>query len=1260
MNKRSYFLGITAMLVLLLALLTGTALAADEEIAGADFNDGKMHWSINADHVLTISGTGEMPNYTSSAQAPWYSYRNQIESIIVGDGITALGDYAFYYCSTATSVSLPTSLNALGKACFLRCSELKIINIPEGVAAIPGSCFYECSSLESIDLPDSVRTFGDSAFYNCSQLKSITIPEGVTELTARSLFSDCTSLKFIMFPNTLRKIGSYDTFWGDCISSVHFNGTLKQWLKISFGDSLPMQSACSLYIDGEKLTNLTIPEDITNISNRVFQCVQLNSVTIPDSVTSIGSKSFYRSSVSIVRIADSVTSVETNAFANCSNLKKVYYVGDPSKWSSIAWSSGNDSLIDAKRQFVASFDDIRTVSLGKVEHGTLTLSDVNCVAGDEITVTAKADPSYRLKTILVNGEAISGSSFIAEKGVDYVVSAEFEYYRGVKDHGTWGDNVEWILYDNNELLIQGTGLVNWSSYPASYPWLKYKDLIESATIGEGITSLPQFAFDSCSHLSTVELPASLTSTGCTPFSNSPLSSIYYNGTVADWLNIEFGSSFFDSSNRTNLYIDGTLVADLVIPDGITEIPAYVFRNYNRLTSVEIPEGAKVIGTSAFEDTNLTHVVLPASIETIASDAFDCNLSYAEFKGDAPTIGSRSFGSTGYLNGTAIYYHTGTTGWTSPKWNDYYASCLEIDNYNTLDENNCNAQGILFTLNPTAKTATVGNGSSSNNNSGYYGAQMGAVAIPDTVIKDGVSYQVIGIGKNAFYQNSHVTSVTIGANVSSVIPSAFAGCTNLKEITVDRGNQYFCSSEGVLYDIGKLYLYVYPAQKTEASFTVPDTVKTIGQYAFYGNSCLTSIVVGKNVTSIYAGAFFNLSNLSDITLPFIGTSEKDTASFREVFCIDYVFNIPESLKRVHILDGKLSSSAFSDCSSIEEVTLPAVPSEIPHFCFSGCSQLKKLTFAQIGATTQDGALALPEGIESIESSAFSGCKNITSVTLPATLTELSNDAFRGSGIRAFQVPSGNKNFSTDQWGVLYNADKTELIQYPAGRPWPYYNVLDTATRIGDSALCGCNHLVNLYIPNQVTSISSSAVYRCPNLTICCFMDSKASDYARSNSLTAWYMDNRTLQGIKVYSLPEQSIQSADRLDLEGLYIVGDYQGKELQIDNYTLSYDNATSGNKTVTVNFDGKTATFEMVLYTSGTGDIIAFDNVSVQDGQAVYIAVYDKNGAMLTAGTAITANGKASIQIKPEVSPKVDHAKLFVLDSGTYTPIGEAQLQQK
>ena len=609
MNKGSYFLGISAMLVLLLALLTGTALAADEEIAGADFNDGKMHWSISADHVLTISGTGEMPNYTSSAQAPWYSYRSQIESIIVGDGITALGDYAFYYCSTATSVSLPTSLNALGKACFLRCSELKIINIPEGVAAIPGSCFYECSSLESIDLPDSVRTFGDSAFYNCSQLKSITIPEGVTELTARSLFSDCTSLKFIMFPNTLTKIGSYDTFWGDCISSVHFNGTLKQWLKISFGDSLPMQSACSLYIDGEKLTNLTIPEDITNISNRVFQCVQLNSVTIPDSVTSIGEDAFYSSSVTTVRMADSVTSVETNAFANCSNLKKVYYVGDSSKWNSIAWNSGNDSLIDAKRQFVASFDDIRTVSLGKVEHGTLTLSDVNCIPGDKITVTAKADPGYRLKTILVNGQAISGNSFVAEEGVDYVVSAEFEFYRGVKAHGICGNNIVWYLYDNNELSIQGTGEMDGN------PWTEYDDSIESVVIGQGVTTIDDNAFRNCSNLKTLTLPDSIAEIGHYTLSGCNVDSLYYNGDVKGWLSVYFRSNFL--SPVKELYINDDLISDLHIPDGISKIPDYAFEGYSALQSVHFSAEVNYIGDYAFDCTS--------------------NLKYVEFTGNAPYL-----------------------------------------------------------------------------------------------------------------------------------------------------------------------------------------------------------------------------------------------------------------------------------------------------------------------------------------------------------------------------------------------------------------------------------------------------------------------------------------------------------------------------------------------------------------------------------------------------------------------------------------------
>ena len=189
--------------------------------------------------------------------------------------------------------------------------------------------------------------------------------------------------------------------------------------------------------------------------------------------------------------------------------------------------------------------------------------------------------------------------------------------------------------------------------------------------------------------------------------------------------------------------------------------------------MSFPDSLKTIGQYAFYScNNLESVVLPAGIETLGVEAFaDCGLTFAEFGGDAPDMGNRVFGDTG-LNNTVIYYHTGKTSWTSPLWNGYSAAPIEpFTDYSALDADNRNAQGILFTLNETAKTATVGNGSGDSNNAGYYGAQKGAVVIPDTVTKDGVAYQVIGIGPNAFSLNKHISSVSIGSGVASVIPSA---------------------------------------------------------------------------------------------------------------------------------------------------------------------------------------------------------------------------------------------------------------------------------------------------------------------------------------------------------------------------------------------------------------------------------------------------------------------------------------------------------
>lgn len=1174
-----------AVLVVMAALCLATAAFAEDEVAGADFNDGAMHWSISADGVLTITGNGDMPDNDS----PWNICNSEIVSVVVDEGITRIGVNAFNGLYMLESVSLPGTLTELGAYSFAYCDSLSAIDIPAGVAAIDDCAFYECASLREVSIPEGVIDIGSNAFCGCRSLAEIDLPEGLTTIG---------NLAFCM-----------------CSSLVEIN----------------------------------IPAGVTNIGNEAFENSGLERVFLPSSLERIGGNAFYQCPI-----------------------EKVYYAGSRSSWNGIV-IYGNEEFTDAKIIYEATYGNAVAVDAVEPVNGSVIIDDYY-IAGETVTVIAMPDPGYSLKAIIVNGVPIEGNSFVAEEGVDYVVTAEFEFYMDVKDSGSCGTNLTWTLYDNNELVISGTGeMRDFYSNNGNAPWYNYRGIIESVIINEGVTSIGAYAFQNCTALTLVELPDSLEHLGDYTFENCdslislklPLNtktvgfgvfrgcnidSLYFEGTINDWLKISFPNYEF-LGNVDFLYISGELIENLVIPDGTMSIPDYAFTGYDKLKTV----------------------VMPATVSEIGDGAFNCyNLVYAEFLGDAPSIGADAF----YIdrnneNGFVIYYHENTHGWSSPLWDVYYAACVEeFSDYSALDDDNRNSQGILFALNESAKTAVVGDGSNTPNNSGYYGAQRGAVIIPDTVVKDGSIYRVIGIGPYAFSENRHVTSVSIGSGVTSILPTAFVGCPELKSITVSEGNEYYCSIDGVLYDVGTLYLYVYPGGKADESFTVPETVQTIGSYAFYDNEHIRTLTVGRNVTAIYNQAFCGLTNLTEITLPFIGTRENVgegfpyySSWFEEAFG-DGTYGVNSlggwnggglvgSLKKVTILGGGLYARSFTDCAYLEEINLPAIPSVIPERCFSGCTSLKKLTFA--GNVCEIGNLVLPEGIESIGAYGFYGCTGIASVTLPASLTSIESSVFSGAGVEEFAVAAGNLRYSTDEWGVLYNYDKTTLIQYPSCRVWPYYNVADTTTSIAANAFSGCSTLVNLYIPNTVTSINTN--FRdCSYLTICCYTNSTAYRYAHNNGLTAWYMDNKTLQGISVYSLPEQTVQTEGAVNLAGLYIVGDYGGRELQIDDYTLSYDDQTSGLKTVTVEYMGKTATFEMVFYTTEAGNIISFRTDEDLDGVMVMISLYNSDGAMIYCGNAAISNGEAQIGVSDDVYDAADHAKLLILDESNYTPAAAAQ----
>ena len=189
--------------ILLIALLMG--LSAKAESSGTC--GPNLKWHLTDDGVLTITGKGEMYDYSVPYNsAPWRYFG--VKRIIVGDSVTTIGEYAFSYCSSLTSITIPNSVTTIKEYAFSNCSSLTSVTIPNSVTTIGGWAFSICSSLTSVTIPNSVTTIGDNAFMGCSSLTSVTIPNSVTRIGSEA-FSDCTNLQKVNIGNSVKTIGEF-------------------------------------------------------------------------------------------------------------------------------------------------------------------------------------------------------------------------------------------------------------------------------------------------------------------------------------------------------------------------------------------------------------------------------------------------------------------------------------------------------------------------------------------------------------------------------------------------------------------------------------------------------------------------------------------------------------------------------------------------------------------------------------------------------------------------------------------------------------------------------------------------------------------------------------------------------------------------------------------------------------------------------------------------------------------------------------------
>ncbi len=1112
---------------------------------------GDLTWKVDSDNVLTFEGTGVIPDYTAEELPEWKAYEEQICLVKLSEGITEIGNYAFYEFPVLQGVDMDTMVTRVGDYAFYNCDSLDSFVLRE-IDVIGSYAFAECDRFFYTCFGSDWTSIGDYAFYHNGvaeveysgpgyQFYQENIGIGNDDLLNAHLYSieeagvvlsgRCGEGVYWIHYET----GELKIFGEGAI--FNYDHQEKPWERfgypvfaINIEEGITSIGNYAFSHSGNVKT-LTIPGTVKYIGNGAFwDLANVNEVIIPEGVEEIAANAFNYSGMEKLSLPDSLKVIGSEAFRQCDNLTEIIIpkgveVIDQNAF--MACHALTAIRVDEENAFYSSDD--RGVLYNKDQ--TVLVCAPSFISGTfTVPETVQRIETYAFAHCtnldeVIMGDNVTEIGFFAFKGCYALSSVTFgsgitELNNGIFMESGLG---EFVIPEGITAIkpyaFQGCEHLTKVVIPETVAEIgeyafAYCMSLTAADIPASVTYVGEYAFYQCDMLSQVNLPAGITEIREFAFADcTELTSI----SIPDSVETIGAYAFIGCTNLTDLTIGKNVTAigdsafegcvaltEVSVPQGVTEFVYRMFAGCTSLEKVEIPDSVQSIGDMTFADCNtLTEITVPDSVETIGDYAFkQCeNLSVVNIGKGVYQIGYNPFYDCGQL--TAIRVHAD---------NNYYSS----DSYGALYEDE------VFLL------------------------RVPAMLSGEFVIRDGT----VGFDMETFWGCTELTSVVVPGSVRVIPEAAFSECYNLKTVTINEGVEElgsmafaFCSAlEEIVIPSTVIWIGSEAFVDCHAlkSVTLPEGITDIFPYTFAWCYSLETVTIPKSVRLIYNSAFAGCNELKEVIYGGrmsdwmqIGIWEDNYALYSAVItysgddevldsgsCGENVYwslsaggklivfgdgamdnyglydgtapwaSYASDIRSVEIQEGVtfVGNNAFGYCENVISVTVAGTVTELGSQCFFGCGNLRNVTLNDGLVTIGRNAFAecsclaeleIPNTVEFIGETAFVYTA-LRSLYIPASVTTIEGDIFYNCDkLETIFVDGANAYYTSDERGVLYNKEKTELLRAPCALNGTYI-VPEGVETIAAYAFFPCRNLNVIHLPESLKAVAGYAFYCCDNL------------------------------------------------------------------------------------------------------------------------------------------------------------------------------------